>query len=142
GVAELADALDSKSSGRKVVWVRAPPPAMKSHFDLRRSMLSPSMSGVPRRDLSFERGRFVWKKAFPHRLIGIASFASGIPLSHGFQCKQGAIATGVECAHCGGNVCQPWRRRFFFELFGCGLPRPIYRTDIYEAQAVERIPHA
>jgi hypothetical protein len=29
GVAELADALDSKSSGRKAVWVRAPPPA---HF--------------------------------------------------------------------------------------------------------------
>jgi hypothetical protein len=28
GVAELADALDSKSSGRKVVWVRAPPPAV------------------------------------------------------------------------------------------------------------------
>jgi hypothetical protein len=27
-VAELADALDSKSSGRKAVWVRAPPPAM------------------------------------------------------------------------------------------------------------------
>ena len=27
GVAELADALDSKSSDRKVVWVRAPPPA-------------------------------------------------------------------------------------------------------------------
>ena len=27
GVAELADALDSKSSGRKAVWVRAPPPA-------------------------------------------------------------------------------------------------------------------
>ena len=26
GVAELADALDSKSSGRKAVWVRAPPP--------------------------------------------------------------------------------------------------------------------
>ena len=33
GVAELADALDSKSSGRKVVWVRAPPPAMNSQFD-------------------------------------------------------------------------------------------------------------
>ena len=33
GVAELADALDSKSSGRKVVWVRAPPPAMDSQFD-------------------------------------------------------------------------------------------------------------
>jgi hypothetical protein len=30
GVAELADALDSKSSDRKVVWVRAPPPAMNS----------------------------------------------------------------------------------------------------------------
>ena len=28
GVAELADALDSKSSGRKAVWVRAPPPAL------------------------------------------------------------------------------------------------------------------
>ena len=27
GVAELADALDSKSSGRKAVWDRAPPPA-------------------------------------------------------------------------------------------------------------------
>jgi hypothetical protein len=28
GVAELADALDSKSSDRKIVWVRAPPPAI------------------------------------------------------------------------------------------------------------------
>ena len=27
-MAELADALDSKSSGRKAVWVRAPPPAI------------------------------------------------------------------------------------------------------------------
>ena len=27
GVAELADALDSKSSTRKSVWVRTPPPA-------------------------------------------------------------------------------------------------------------------
>jgi hypothetical protein len=27
-VAELADALDSKSSDRKIVWVRAPPPAV------------------------------------------------------------------------------------------------------------------
>jgi len=27
-VAELADALDSKSSDRKIVWVRAPPPAI------------------------------------------------------------------------------------------------------------------
>jgi hypothetical protein len=29
GVAELADALDSKSSDRKIVWVRAPPPAFR-----------------------------------------------------------------------------------------------------------------
>ena len=29
-VAELADALDSKSSDRKIVWVRAPPPAVFS----------------------------------------------------------------------------------------------------------------
>ena len=28
GVAELADALDSKSSDRKIVWARAPPPAL------------------------------------------------------------------------------------------------------------------
>jgi hypothetical protein len=28
GVAELADALDSKSSTRKSVWVRTPPPAL------------------------------------------------------------------------------------------------------------------
>jgi hypothetical protein len=40
GVAELADALDSKSSDRKVVWVRAPPPAMESQFDVRCRMLS------------------------------------------------------------------------------------------------------
>jgi DNA-directed RNA polymerase specialized sigma24 family protein len=32
GVAELADALDSKSSGRKAVWVRAPPPAGEPDF--------------------------------------------------------------------------------------------------------------
>jgi hypothetical protein len=37
GVAELADALDSKSSGRKVVWVRAPPPAIYL-LDVRCSM--------------------------------------------------------------------------------------------------------
>ena len=42
GVAELADALDSKSSDRKVVWVRAPPPAVKvfeSMLDVRRWVL-------------------------------------------------------------------------------------------------------
>src|SRR5437016_12764963 len=30
GVAELADALDSKSSDRKIVWVRSPPPAVRA----------------------------------------------------------------------------------------------------------------
>src|SRR6202030_4447767 len=44
GVAELADALDSKSSGRKAVWVRAPPPAGVL-FDVGRSMF-----GVYRRE--------------------------------------------------------------------------------------------
>jgi hypothetical protein len=52
GVAELADALDSKSSDRKIVWVRAPPPAVRagladldacsrshSEFDVRCSVL-------------------------------------------------------------------------------------------------------
>jgi hypothetical protein len=47
GVAELADALDSKSSDRKIVWVRAPPPAMSSQFDFRCRMLSIRKSGVP-----------------------------------------------------------------------------------------------
>ena len=40
GVAELADALDSKSSDRKIVWVRAPPPASlfaRSVLDVGRS---------------------------------------------------------------------------------------------------------
>jgi hypothetical protein len=33
GVAELADALDSKSSDRKIVWVRAPPPASSLNLE-------------------------------------------------------------------------------------------------------------
>jgi hypothetical protein len=32
----LADALDSKSSDRKVVWVRAPPPADRVTISLER----------------------------------------------------------------------------------------------------------
>jgi hypothetical protein len=31
----MADALDSKSSGRKAVWVQVPPPAIDSMFDVR-----------------------------------------------------------------------------------------------------------
>ena len=34
-MAELADALDSKSSDRKIVWVRSPPPAFSRHPCLR-----------------------------------------------------------------------------------------------------------
>ena len=33
---EMADALDSKSSGRKAVWVRLPPPAPPSQLSRRR----------------------------------------------------------------------------------------------------------
>ena len=36
GVAELADALDSKSSDRKIVWVRAPPPAERAPISYER----------------------------------------------------------------------------------------------------------
>ena len=50
GVAELADALDSKSSGRKVVWVRAPPPAMNSQFNVRCRMLSVRPQSIYRCD--------------------------------------------------------------------------------------------
>ena len=70
GVAELADALDSKSSDRKVVWVRAPPPAMNSQIDLRRRTLSVT-------HLSQLFAAFIWKKTVPDRFIGITSFAFG-----------------------------------------------------------------
>jgi hypothetical protein len=41
GVAELADALDSKSSDRKIVWVRAPPPANSPKRFLPRKVNAP-----------------------------------------------------------------------------------------------------
>jgi hypothetical protein len=40
GVAELADALDSKSSDRKIVWVRSPPPAIYLFLSKARSTLA------------------------------------------------------------------------------------------------------
>src|SRR5512132_4102758 len=92
GVAELADALDSKSSDRKIVWVRAPPPAMTSQIALRCWTLSAT-------HLSQLFATFIWKKTVPHRFIGIASLALRIPRSHRFQCKQRAIASRVERAH-------------------------------------------
>src|SRR6266481_5228294 len=128
GVAELADALDSKSSGRKVVWVRAPPPAMESQLDIRRRTLSSADSSG--------------KKTLPDGLICVASFAFRIPLPHRFQCKQRTIATRVERAYGTGDVRQPLRRRFVFKLFRCEPLRPIQRTDIDEAHAVEHIPYS
>jgi hypothetical protein len=52
GVAELADALDSKSSGRKAVWVRAPPPAALRNWD--RNKL------IPLSEEATANGRCVW----------------------------------------------------------------------------------
>ena len=46
GVAELADALDSKSSDRKIVWVRSPPPAALP-ASIRRSMLDAFFFPLP-----------------------------------------------------------------------------------------------
>jgi hypothetical protein len=58
GVAELADALDSKSSDRKIVWVRAPPPAMTLKHRFIQVNLKPRAK-IPRRvaGLKFARGR-------------------------------------------------------------------------------------
>ena len=93
-------------------------------------------------DLSLVRSAFLWKETLPDRFVGITCFASGIPLPHIFQCQQRALVTGVECAHCAGNVSQPWRRRFLFESRGRGLLRPIQRTDVDEPHAVEDIPYS
>src|SRR5207302_2658754 len=48
GVADLADALDSKSSDRKIVWVRAPPPANRLNLSLTRE----NLSGIARADFA------------------------------------------------------------------------------------------
>jgi hypothetical protein len=55
GVAELADALDSKSSDRKIVWVRAPPPA-GSRFDIGRWTFGVRRSEVSKRLETQENG--------------------------------------------------------------------------------------
>ena len=89
-------------------------------------------------DLSFG---LIWEKMLPDRFVGIAGFASGILAPHIFQSHQGAILTGIGGANCAGNVCQPLRRRFFFEFLRCILPRPIQRIDVDEANAVEHIEH-
>src|SRR5437762_9547615 len=99
-------------------------------------------AAVTSTDLSL-RAMLIWEKTLPDRFVGITGFASGILPPHIFQCHQRAILTGIGGAHCAGNVCQPWRRRFCFEVFGCSLrARPIQRTDVYEAQAVVHIPRS
>jgi hypothetical protein len=81
GVAELADALDSKSSDRKIVWVRAPPPAtlLYSTPNIRRSTAI---------NLSFG---LIWKETLPDQFVGITSFALRILFPHVFECGQRAI---------------------------------------------------
>jgi hypothetical protein len=49
GVAELADALDSKSSTRKGVWVRAPPPAPLLRPSVQSSRPVPNLQTSPQR---------------------------------------------------------------------------------------------
>ena len=93
-------------------------------------------------DLSLVGAGVIWEKTLPDCFIRVASFAFRIPLSHRFQCKQRAIASGVERAHRTRDVCQPWRRRFVFERFRRRPLRPIQRTDIDEAHAVEHIPYS
>ena len=48
GVVELADALDSKSSGGDIVWVRLPPPAPEKPpiFKAAVFQLNPSADGI------------------------------------------------------------------------------------------------
>jgi hypothetical protein len=65
-VAELADALDSKSSDRKIVWVRAPPPAVPSKLGFYEGKLIKNCKKLishgrahKRTDLPFNRQLFV-----------------------------------------------------------------------------------
>src|SRR5262249_2378372 len=93
------------------------------------------------RNLSLVSTGVIREKTLPDRFVGITGFTPWILLPHIFQRLQKAISTGIGCAHCAGNLCQPWRRRFFFEIFRCGLPFPIQWADVYEAHAVEDIEH-
>src|SRR5437762_2183008 len=93
-------------------------------YQNRVTAFSGERAAVTSTDLSL-RAMLIWKKTLPDQFVGVTGFAFGILFPHSFQCSQRAIASGVDCADCAGNVCQPWRRRFFFELFWCSLPRPI-----------------
>jgi hypothetical protein len=78
GVAELADALDSKSSGRKAVWVRAPPPADSLRLGVERSTFQPVISIWVRpansKDASRLRIKPTARQAAP---LGVTTFVSG-----------------------------------------------------------------
>src|SRR5216117_219315 len=68
GVAELADALDSKSSDRKIVWVRAPPPASfieRWAFSLRPIRLRSGRGSSPSAGIDGERDAAGNNKALP-----------------------------------------------------------------------------
>src|SRR5262245_42260107 len=95
-----------------------------------------------RNDLPLLCALIIRKETLPDRFIGISSFAFRMACAHSFQCKQRAIAADVECARCARDVRQPWRRSFFFELFGWSLLRPIELTDVDEAHGVEHIPYS
>ncbi len=93
GVAELADALDSKSSGRKAVWVRAPPPASLTFsvgrwaFDVCSNELI-SLSLKKSSDASTSLSR-----------TGNPDFRSLGPISH-FPREQTAAAHNPSCCLC------------------------------------------
>src|SRR6266480_4888030 len=83
GVAELADALDSKSSDRKIVWVRAPPPARffkRWNLSVQRWTFAGVSSSVCRqkksRDASTSLGidnirKIEWVRASPPAIVGV-----------------------------------------------------------------------
>lgn len=79
GVAELADALDSKSGTRKGVWVRPPPPAPNRIRILlcEKNCLSlPSMAPVP---ALFDRWRKPARSLSGGQAPGFRSIAAAAP---------------------------------------------------------------
>ena len=109
-----------RRAGLKIQWPQGrvgSSPSAGNEFSIQWSMSDVQRSTAI--DLSFG---LIWEKMLPDRFVGIAGFAFGILPPHIFQCHQRAILTGIGGAHCAGNVCQPWRRRFFFEFFRCSAP--------------------
>ena len=66
GVAELADAPDSKSGGRKAVWVRPPPPGPFScEADFAESLEFPTCHSFIKKEYLCELNRFNMACAMP-----------------------------------------------------------------------------